>query len=239
MTTPYTRTLQEWARDRMKERRRDRGELGPELPRWPRQCVGMAVRPHPQLRSRDHPVHPGYPGPAPAARDQADPVDASDAGRPAEVEGAAAQVQREPAEDPGRDDAPLQGGGSQPLRGVPPACGADPDPVRLVRGVVRSPGPSSRAGWLSTTHEAVSGHPTKCRRGEVPGGKPGLLRPRGWGGGQDPPGEEWRLRSEEHTSELQSRENLVCRLLLEKKKKRTSMLLLVVKKEYSFISGLW
>src|SRR5690606_41559181 len=29
-----------------------------------------------------------------------------------------------------------------------------------------------------------------------------------------------RLRSEEHTSELQSRENLVCRLLLEKKKKK-------------------
>src|SRR5215475_14619997 len=28
----------------------------------------------------------------------------------------------------------------------------------------------------------------------------------------------WRVRSEEHTSELQSRENLVCRLLLEKKK---------------------
>src|SRR5690606_39503087 len=30
------------------------------------------------------------------------------------------------------------------------------------------------------------------------------------------------IRSEEHTSELQSRENLVCRLLLEKKKKNTS-----------------
>src|SRR5690606_41000462 len=29
-------------------------------------------------------------------------------------------------------------------------------------------------------------------------------------------------RSEEHTSELQSRENLVCRLLLEKKKKKRS-----------------
>src|SRR5690606_39523669 len=29
-------------------------------------------------------------------------------------------------------------------------------------------------------------------------------------------------RSEEHTSELQSRENLVCRLLLEKKKKRSN-----------------
>src|SRR5690606_39476264 len=31
----------------------------------------------------------------------------------------------------------------------------------------------------------------------------------------------WPPRSEEHTSELQSRENLVCRLLLEKKKKIT------------------
>src|SRR5207302_8609807 len=33
------------------------------------------------------------------------------------------------------------------------------------------------------------------------------------------------VRSEEHTSELQSRENLVCRLLLEKKKKRNIYLL--------------
>src|SRR5690625_1456162 len=31
------------------------------------------------------------------------------------------------------------------------------------------------------------------------------------------PIEDWRLRSEEHTSELQSRGHLVCRLLLEKK----------------------
>src|SRR5438093_6804025 len=31
----------------------------------------------------------------------------------------------------------------------------------------------------------------------------------------------FRLRSEEHTSELQSLTNLVCRLLLEKKKKKT------------------
>src|SRR5690606_40102603 len=30
-----------------------------------------------------------------------------------------------------------------------------------------------------------------------------------------------RIRSEEHTSELQSREKLVCRLLLEKKKQKT------------------
>src|SRR6266511_5288422 len=32
-------------------------------------------------------------------------------------------------------------------------------------------------------------------------------------------------RSEEHTSELQSRENLVCRLLLEKKKKKIERML--------------
>src|SRR2546430_5957821 len=33
------------------------------------------------------------------------------------------------------------------------------------------------------------------------------------------------LRSEEHTSELQSQSNLVCRLLLEKKKKRTQYII--------------
>src|SRR2546427_6337060 len=42
--------------------------------------------------------------------------------------------------------------------------------------------------------------------------------------GGDPAGhsrdEHRRLRSEEHTSELQSQSNLVCRLLLEKKKKK-------------------
>src|SRR2546427_6868834 len=32
-----------------------------------------------------------------------------------------------------------------------------------------------------------------------------------------------RCRSEEHTSELQSQSNLVCRLLLEKKKKKSSI----------------
>src|SRR3989442_6710464 len=32
----------------------------------------------------------------------------------------------------------------------------------------------------------------------------------------------WALRSEEHTSELQSRPHLVCRLLLEKKKKTST-----------------
>src|SRR5690349_22107769 len=36
-----------------------------------------------------------------------------------------------------------------------------------------------------------------------------------------------RLRSEEHTSELQSRRDLVCRLLLEKKKKRVRIRLIM------------
>src|SRR6266511_697304 len=38
-------------------------------------------------------------------------------------------------------------------------------------------------------------------------------------------------RSEEHTSELQSRENLVCRLLLEKKKKKKLTLIFFKKKK--------
>src|SRR5207237_8025505 len=44
-------------------------------------------------------------------------------------------------------------------------------------------------------------------------GHPAVLRPRGWQRG--------RVRSEEHTSELQSHLNLVCRLLLEKKKRNS------------------
>src|SRR5690606_41595866 len=40
-----------------------------------------------------------------------------------------------------------------------------------------------------------------------------------WWTGSPPTCRRRRTRSEEHTSELQSRENLVCRLLLEKKKK--------------------
>src|SRR2546430_6640620 len=35
---------------------------------------------------------------------------------------------------------------------------------------------------------------------------------------EEPPGDVGQVRSEEHTSELQSQSNLVCRLLLEKKK---------------------
>src|SRR5205085_8869104 len=60
--------------------------------------------------------------------------------------------------------------------------------------------------------------------GELPGGRDGWLD---LGLGVDPgavepvedlPGAVGSIRSEEHTSELQSQSNLVCRLLLEKKK---------------------
>src|SRR6266853_190039 len=45
-----------------------------------------------------------------------------------------------------------------------------------------------------------------------------------------------QLRSEEHTSELQSQSNLVCRLLLEKKKKKISLLFVYIKKKHTTIT---
>src|SRR5690349_24082204 len=54
------------------------------------------------------------------------------------------------------------------------------------------------------------------RRFDTLGEPPGIRRPRGVAPSLD------GRRSEEHTSELQSRRDLVCRLLLEKKKKKTN-----------------
>src|SRR5216684_6940524 len=54
----------------------------------------------------------------------------------------------------------------------------------------------------------------------------GAGAPRPWHGVAQPVGRlRHRQRSEEHTSELQSRLHLVCRLLLEKKKKKTYIIL--------------
>src|SRR2546427_5733504 len=67
---------------------------------------------------------------------------------------------------------------------------------------------------------ALARHPRalvhNLRRAAV--GKPIHLHPRLQGEG----GSVCRQRSEEHTSELQSQSNLVCRLLLEKKKHTTN-----------------
>src|SRR5438105_14675200 len=43
----------------------------------------------------------------------------------------------------------------------------------------------------------------------------------------------WRERSEEHTSELQSRVDLVCRLLLEKKKKKKTINIMTIQRSAS------
>src|SRR5687768_17935229 len=48
----------------------------------------------------------------------------------------------------------------------------------------------------------------------------GRIRPASWPGSLRSNADTTRTRSEEHTSELQSRLHLVCRLLLEKKKKK-------------------
>src|SRR2546427_7445768 len=56
--------------------------------------------------------------------------------------------------------------------------------------------------WASSTRTSLSGAPAIAANGSD-----------AWPGTR-------RLRSEEHTSELQSQSNLVCRLLLEKKKKK-------------------
>src|SRR2546430_9024780 len=51
--------------------------------------------------------------------------------------------------------------------------------------------------------------------------QPGAICRTDWVSGHAPHVErDVRVRSEEHTSELQSQSNLVCRLLLEKKKKK-------------------
>src|SRR5690606_39401883 len=65
-------------------------------------------------------------------------------------------------------------------------------PISSDRTRARAAAPS---GAAASTGSAISGRATRSGGGEA-------------------------ARSEEHTSELQSRENLVCRLLLEKKKKK-------------------
>src|SRR5690606_40183184 len=64
----------------------------------------------------------------------------------------------------------------------------------------------------TTTGRAACRFPARPTR---PGAPRGRRSP-----GSTPTATRSRSRSEEHTSELQSRENLVCRLLLEKKKKK-------------------
>src|SRR5690349_23290615 len=66
----------------------------------------------------------------------------------------------------------------------------------------------SESGRLGMAGAAVVG-PTKVEEIRAPTRSPGRPSP--------------SLRSEEHTSELQSRRDLVCRLLLEKKKRKKNV----------------
>src|SRR2546427_6962024 len=84
-----------------------------------------------------------------------------------------------------------------PFRSGPP--GSEPGPVRRC--------PQARARLLA---RPALRRPTRHRRP-----RPGHQEPAGRASALGP------ARSEEHTSELQSQSNLVCRLLLEKKKKTT------------------
>src|SRR5690606_40391256 len=79
-----------------------------------------------------------------------------------------------------------------------------------------------RAGCLPRCKSPAL-NPPECRRGRTapPAGVGGVI---GWLRSYRFPGRHQPTyhRSEEHTSELQSRENLVCRLLLEKKKQQNA-----------------
>src|SRR6266511_5995312 len=98
-------------------------------------------------------------------------------------------------------------------------------PAELRHGAVRpQPQPCEREGERERPRraerepEAAAPEAGEARRREREGGVEGEDH-RGGPPRRVPEPRDRRERSEEHTSELQSRENLVCRLLLEKKKK--------------------
>src|SRR5690606_41879770 len=108
-----------------------------------------------------------------------------------------------------------------------------------VRAIEQSPlllsrsSPGHPPGFHSFPTRRSSDLPDPCRRSRFSAGARGretgsmarfrrrvLGRGRYFGGRAGNNHRPMEARSEEHTSELQSRENLVCRLLLEKKKTR-------------------
>src|SRR2546427_4027628 len=71
-----------------------------------------------------------------------------------------------------------------------------------------------RSAWLAAVQQAVAA--IAAQKADLLHGGQQLAA----GGLQAPLGDHDGARSEEHTSELQSQSNLVCRLLLEKKKNK-------------------
>src|SRR3712207_7063791 len=79
-------------------------------------------------------------------------------------------------------------------------------------------GPNVKAAARAASRKEQTDGRAGTARGPLPGG--GARRPAGGRGRHGRGGGGRAGRSEEHTSELQSRQYLVCRLLLEKKKKK-------------------
>src|SRR5690606_40363191 len=100
-------------------------------------------------------------------------------------------------------------------------CAAGPISGRKVDAMRRSrkrkSGPLSKSEQMARVHGADTGPEMALRRALWQAGLRYRVRP-GIPGRPDLAFIRCRIRSEEHTSELQSRENLVCRLLLDKKK---------------------
>src|SRR5947207_10171910 len=85
--------------------------------------------------------------------------------------------------------------------------------------MIRRPPRSTLFPYTTLFRSLLPGHPASRSR-RPPGRRPADLRHTRSG-----PYQAYReggARSEEHTSELQSHSDLVCRLLLEKKKKKTT-----------------
>src|SRR5690606_5550798 len=147
--------------------------------------------------------------------------------------GAAAGAARALAAAPAGGDA--SGAAGDPGRGARPAA-AHPARAAARAGAGERLGGSARGGAARAPRRARARRGRAARAGgrgrrrgapAVRGGPPGAGRARRCGAAPPPrvPGRGTARRprgrrSEEHTSELQSRENLVCRLLLEKKNVR-------------------
>src|SRR5215203_1144364 len=83
----------------------------------------------------------------------------------------------------------------------------NPNSLKIFFLMIRRPPRSTLFPYTTLFRSAAGGRDARRDRAQGP-----LLRRRAWD-------RHRRRRSEEHTSELQSRQYLVCRLLLEKKKK--------------------
>src|SRR5690606_39422948 len=92
-----------------------------------------------------------------------------------------------------------------PVLGDDPGCSSHCSPSEWVGWPGHRPGRNSRQARSSAGLRSAADQRRRVDLARVVQQVPGLVRV--------------HRRSEEHTSELQSRENLVCRLLLEKKKK--------------------